>query len=278
VSWPGTLLKGAAGAAVAAGWAPPAQATPEWTTDAGVYLAYHFGGGAPGHFALGLEARRYYGELPGCGYSERQIGALGRIEVVGWDQVRLAVGPQLIRTNFYTEVAADLSLGVRLGRDPGLHAEPGLEGALVSLMRARMAYAITRQFSAGGGLRVPRNFRGCVVEGRPLRREGGRALLPAAVLVDGPRGADDNSGLFGARTRTRTRTPRPDLDSEYEYEYEHQMGRRPDRASRASGPAEPGPAHADLAHLGCLPPEQRQRIALEVQETAGKRLETLMQR
>jgi len=42
--------------------------------------------------------------------------------------------------------------------------------------------------------------------------------------------------------------------------------------------AEPGPADADLAHLGCLPPEQRQRIAREVQETAGKRLEALTRR
>jgi hypothetical protein len=189
MSWT-RFLKGAAGAAVAAGWSPPARAEPGWATDAGVYLAYHFGNGAPGRFAGGLEVRRLHGELElQCGYGSRQfVGALGRVEIIGWDQVRLAVGPELMRSNFYTEVAADLSLGVRLGRDPGFHAEPGFEGAFLSLMRGRLAYAVTRQFSAGAGVRMPLSFnRGCAVEGRPLRAGAAGRCCQRRCWSMGPR-------------------------------------------------------------------------------------------
>src|SRR5207249_4526277 len=70
------------------------------------------------------------------------------------------------------------------GRDRGLHLEPGFQGGLMSIFDARVAYAITQDFSAGGGIRIPRAVaRGCAVEGRPLRREAGRALLPEAMIV-----------------------------------------------------------------------------------------------
>jgi hypothetical protein len=187
-NWPTSLLKGAAGVALASGWAPAARAEPGWTTDVGAYLAYHFGGGVPGRIAGGLEVRRLHGELDlGCEKTAYFTGGLARLELVGWDQIRLAVGPQVGKDTAYSEVAADLSLGLRFGQDWGLHVEPGFEGGLLSIMRARLAYAITRDFSAGGGLRLPRGFsRGCAIAGRPLRREGGRAMLPAVVLVDGP--------------------------------------------------------------------------------------------
>jgi hypothetical protein len=186
MSWTRKLLRGAAGAAVAAGWTPSVRAAPEWTTDAGIYLAYHFGGGAPGQVAVGLELRRLHGDIPICAESVRLVGGLGRIELVGWDQLRLAVGPLVTRNTQFTEVAADLSLGVRLGRAPGWHAEPGLEGALLGLMRARIAYAITQDFSVGGGLRTPRTLAfGCAVTGRPLRRGDG-VVLPAAIVAGEP--------------------------------------------------------------------------------------------
>jgi hypothetical protein len=203
--WRRPLLQGgaAAGLALAAARGGTAHAAqPDWRTDAGVFLAYHFGGGGPGQLGLGVEARLLYMQTNFCGEatSARFAGALARIELVGWDQVRLVVGPELGRNTALSQVSADLSVGLRLRRDPGLLVEPGFGAAFLNSANARLAYAITRDFSAGAGARLPlRAGEACRVTGRPLRRGQGRAPLPVATLVDG--GGERPTRASGRQTR-----------------------------------------------------------------------------
>jgi hypothetical protein len=189
----------AAGFVAVSGWSAGARAQPSgWGSDLGMFVGFHFGSGIPLRFGAGLEARRLYGrrDLDCNGDTARYAGVMARLQVVGWEQVRLVAGPQTGRHDQFKGVGIELGVGYRFGRDPGLLGQAGLEGSVASTINARLGYAFGGEWSADTGVRFPPFVPpGCSVVGRPVRRGDGRAPLAAAlVLPPGRRApADDDA-------------------------------------------------------------------------------------
>jgi hypothetical protein len=162
-----------------------------WGADAGVFAAYHFDFVRGGHFGLGLEVRVLKSqEMFGCGETTSTFaGGVGRITLVGWDQLRLMAGPQGGRNGAFHEVNAELAGGYRFGRDPGFVLQPSIGGALLSMLHGRLSYALPSEPQLALGLRTPSVVQpGCYSVGRPLRQEdeqllGQRAPLPGVQMT-----------------------------------------------------------------------------------------------
>ena len=177
----------AAGFALASGIGGTAQAQldrREWQGDLGLYAAFHFGPGIASHFGAGIEARALYrNPVPNCdGGSYLFGGGVARLALVGFDQVRLLVGPVVGGAETFAEIDGDLGLGYRWGREPGFIAQPTF-GARAGFLTARVGYALPRELSIALGGRLPSMQFGCYVVGRPLRRDGAIVAPPASVLL-----------------------------------------------------------------------------------------------
>lgn len=179
---------GAVGMAVATGGAVP-TARAELGFDATLCLSFHFGrSGEPGYPGLGLEGRMLSPvEEDGSGIT----GGIGaRVALVGWDQLRLLVTPQLVRVVDNASIGLELGLGTRLGRERGLLMEGAVRGDYgYGHMRMAVAARDAGRWSLSVGARAPQ-VDGMPTSpgpytGRPLRDDrGGRAALPAVCLLD----------------------------------------------------------------------------------------------
>ncbi len=124
-----------------------ARAEPVWYSDVGGYVSYDFGGRRPGHFGFGVELRAMYSPRQfECGlHAARYVGVAARLSLVGGDQLRILLAPQLGLTislpypypPVTAPVGGELGLGYRLYRDPGVFVQPAIEGSFANLVFLR---------------------------------------------------------------------------------------------------------------------------------------------
>lgn len=187
----------AAGAGLTTGYvpteAPAAEA--QWGGDIGAIFSFAFG---EGRFDLGfalegriLHGRQYGADFLDCADVNTPFrGAIARLAVVGWERMRLMIGPQVGYTTVIGEAGVDATLGYQLGKDAGLVVGAAVgAGVSTGLIQpaVQLGHAFRRETSIGGGIRFPMvqaaAHGGCSTPGRPLRRGEGRAPLPAATLI-----------------------------------------------------------------------------------------------
>jgi len=175
------------GLAVAMGLRNPtvACASPwEKDGDAGVFVGLRFGNPhRPIAATIGLEVR---GVLIDPGFAcdgRRQdfAGAVARIELIGWQSVRLTLGPVVGNTNGLSGYAAEVTAGIERGTDPGLVVQLAAEASGLFLLNARGGYAFGRDGHVSVGARIPPlSSSAFCVTGRPLRRNEARAPVAGA--------------------------------------------------------------------------------------------------
>lgn len=152
----------------------------------GVFFGYRFGHPRQsGRFSFGVEGRgvvvdNRYG---GCdGEREDFAGLVGRIELLGWRDARLSLGPVAGFSNGLWGVSGEATAGVALGNDAGVIGQVGVEGTAGLIFNARTAYSFGRDWLVAGGLHFPPIITSAFcVTGRPLRRgDGERASVAGA--------------------------------------------------------------------------------------------------
>ncbi|MCC7536877.1 MAG: hypothetical protein IT379_11715 [Deltaproteobacteria bacterium] len=181
------LLGGAAAGGLAATLlSSPCHASADATAfgDFGVYVGYTWGEG--GGFTWGIEGR--VGAIAGdewdleCGGETLFAGAgVARLGLVDLEDLRLGLAGQLGATVGPGAAMFDAGLGYRFGEHGGPSLPLGLDLQVWGLDTMVNVDPLLRGGFVGGGLRYPAMDRafGCVVEGRPLHDEQGRAPLPA---------------------------------------------------------------------------------------------------
>jgi hypothetical protein len=149
------------GALLASGASEPAHAQQSWDGEIGAYLTYDFGGRRPGHFGFGVEVRAMYAQQQfDCGSKAAYTGVAGRLSILGWDQLRVLVAPQVglsghlpgPSTDFLVNsaIGGELGFGYRLKRDPGPFLQPGLEGSVANYLFLRVDHAFGRDSDTQG--------------------------------------------------------------------------------------------------------------------------------
>lgn len=178
----------------AAGGSPAVARDWRSSADGGVFFAMHVGPRWQIRWGLGLEARGafVYGDHA-CGETAMLVftGAVARAELVGWQGVRLTVGPAFGMADGYRGLGGDLTGGMFLplgaARGAGLVGGVGLDGTAAIIPNLRVGYTMGARsdFLVGVGARlptlVPPNGRSCQ-PGRPVRRDGRRAPVAGAEL------------------------------------------------------------------------------------------------
>ena len=148
-------------ALLASGLSARAHAQKSWDSEVGAYLTYDFGGRRPGHFGLGVEARAMYAQQQfDCGRKvAAYAGVAGRVSILGWDQFRILVAPQVGLSGNLTwpsaplvtsAVGAELGFGYRLKRDPGPFLQPGVEVSVANALFLRVDHAFGRDSDTQG--------------------------------------------------------------------------------------------------------------------------------
>ena len=150
------------GALLASGASQPAHAQQSWDGEIGAYLTYDFGGRRPGHFGFGVEVRAMYAQQQfDCGLkTAAYTGVAGRLSILGWDQLRVLVAPQVgLSGNLpgpstallvTSAIGGELGFGYRLKRDPGPFLQPGFEGSMANALFLRVDHAFGRDSDTQG--------------------------------------------------------------------------------------------------------------------------------
>ena len=172
----------AAGLATTMTLASPAAAEPLVYGDVGVHLGYTWGEG--GGFTWGLEGRvvRESDEWGGCNDGiVGVVAGVARLSFVGMDPwLSGAVQGGVITPTVPITLLGELGLGYRFGELGGLSVPVGMEMAVYMVDSFVRFDTTLGGGTVGGGARGPwpeRQF-GCVVAGRALHAEEGRAELP----------------------------------------------------------------------------------------------------
>ena len=175
--------------AVAMTWRHPAvaHASPwEKTGDGGLFIGLRFGDPRrPVAATMGLELRGVLLDTAFTCDSHMQdyAGAVARVELIGWRNVRLTLGPVVGTTNGLWGYAGEATAGIERGTDPGavFQVAGEVNGLFLFNMRAGYAFGRDGQFTVGA--RTPLSSSGGCVTGRPLRRNDARAPLAGAQWI-----------------------------------------------------------------------------------------------
>jgi hypothetical protein len=115
------------------------------------------------------------------GKMQNFAGAVARIEVIGWENVRLTLGPVVGTTNGLKGFGGEATAGIERGTDPGVVFQAAAEVNGLFLFNARAGYAFGRDGLVAVGVRVPPlSLSGGCSTGRPLRRNDARASVAGA--------------------------------------------------------------------------------------------------